>query len=32
MEQAQFFDAGCQGFNIAEFLPIAITDFDFGDW
>jgi hypothetical protein len=32
VQQARFFDAGCQGLDIAKGLPIAITDFDFGDW
>jgi hypothetical protein len=32
MQQAQFFDVGCQGLDIAKALPIAITDLNFVDW
>jgi len=32
VQQSQFFDAGGQGFDIAEIFPVTITDLDFGDW
>jgi hypothetical protein len=31
VQQAQFFDAGGQGFDIAQILSLAVADLDSGD-